>query len=313
MDSDAILAVCTTFFMGARLDPVEDVVLASSDNVTFYTHAYRLLAASNNGFNHILPLSVRAPVQVPEPSAVLNLVLHAVHQLSCAQLAPAFAELAAAVSALAKYGICTRANLEPQAPLAEALFVLAPIRALDIYTLAAGHDSAALAVAASAHLLSFALSSLTDETAARIGGTYLKKLFFLHLGRVHALKRLLIAPPSAHLPKFRCGYKEHLATKCAWELAAAYVSWDATPDMSTRTLSQAFDSLGLTLTCPSCKTSLNERVKSLTMQWSMVKVAFLLVHVKRIVADLVFSVHNMTCWLLGRVTHPHAFDVRWIM
>ena len=68
------------------------------------------------------------------------------------------------------------------------------------YALAASHDLYSLAVPISSHLLSYPLHMLTDELAEKIGPVYLKRLFFLHLGRLDALRRLLLPPPHPHFP-----------------------------------------------------------------------------------------------------------------
>jgi hypothetical protein len=160
---------------------------------------------------------------------VLHLVLHAVYDLPCTQHSPALAELDAAVEALSRYGIATAAALAPKAPLGQALRALAPLHPLNVYALAASHDALALAETASTHLLAFPLCTLTDEAAKRMGGPYVRKLFFLHLGRVEALKRMLVNPPASHVPTARCGFEEQKGLTRAWALAAAYVSWEAKP------------------------------------------------------------------------------------
>ena len=100
---------------------------------------------------------------------------------------------------------------------------------MDEDALAAAHDLYELAVPVSSHLLSFALHSLTDELALRIGPVYMKRLFFLHLGRLDALKRLLLPPPHPHPPTAGCDFAEQKRLTRAWALASAYLAWDARP------------------------------------------------------------------------------------
>jgi hypothetical protein len=231
--SPPTVSISTAFPPGAAKDgSVPDVIIVSSDGVFFYAHTHLLLAASTDGFSGHLLGAPTVPILFGEPAAVLNLVLHAVYNLPCAQYSPSFAELDAAVAALSTYGIAPAGALAPGAPLGQALRTLAPLHPLDVYTLAASHDALELAKTASTHLLSFPLSTLTDETAERMGGPYAKKLFFLHLGRVEALKRLLVDPPASHAPTARCGFEEQKGLTRAWALAAAYVSWEATPGKS---------------------------------------------------------------------------------
>jgi hypothetical protein len=238
------VSVSTTFVPRNGLDALPtDLILLSVDSVFFNVHSHRLLAASQNGFGGLLPRPTGrsdpdtgpdggggpAVVPVGDESAVLNLVLHATYGLSCAQYAPSFSMLAAAVRACATYGLDLARVCTPGTPLADAIVRHAPIRPMDTYVLAAQHGLHDLAVLASAHLVSFPLSSITDELAEAIGAVYLKKLFFLHLGRADALRRLLVAPPPSHSPNAQCGYDERGKLTRAWALAAAYLAWDSKP------------------------------------------------------------------------------------
>lgn len=64
----------------------------------------------------------------------------------------------------------------------------ASLKPLELYIFAAGRALESLTVAASAYLHSLPLYSLTDQQCLDMGAIYLKRLFFLHLGRVDALK-----------------------------------------------------------------------------------------------------------------------------
>ncbi|OBZ76566.1 hypothetical protein A0H81_03701 [Grifola frondosa] len=146
---------------------------------------------------------------------------------------------------------------------------MAPI---DVYALAAAHDLYDLAVPVSSHLLAFALPSLTDEHAARMGPLYLRRLFFLHLGRTDALKRILLPPPPPHAPTSTCDFTEQKKLTRAWALASAYLAWDARPDLSTSSMEAALCPLGNHLSCDVCQKALGERIKQLIVQWSVVRV-----------------------------------------
>jgi hypothetical protein len=221
--------IATAFLPNAGHDRCEpNLVLVSADGVHFYTHSHRLLVASENAFAHHLPSNAPS-LSLPETAPVLNLVLHAIYSLPCAQFAPSFDQLTAAVASATRYGVPAHSLLAPDAPITKALLALTPLHPLDIYILAAEHDAYHLAKAASSYLLSFPLHTLTDEDAARMGGVYVKRLFFLHLGRVEALKRLLVNPPQAHAPALRCSFEEQKGLTRAWALAAAYLSWEAKP------------------------------------------------------------------------------------
>jgi hypothetical protein len=278
--SHRIVSVSTTFYPGSALDPLPiDVILLSLDSVFFNVHTHRLLSASNNGFGGLLPRpsvstaasDVPEVVAVPAQSAVLNLVLHAAYGLSCAQYAPPFDVLADAVRACKLYGLEPDRVFAPGAPLCEVLMSHTPLRPMDTYVLAAQNKLHDLAVTASAHLVSFPLSSITDEMAEAIGPVYLKKLFFLHLGRADALKRLLLAPPAAHPPMPKCGYEERTKLTRAWALTAAYLAWDARPDVLPSTMEAAVRPLAQGLSCDLCRAALEERMKGLVLQWTLVK------------------------------------------
>ncbi len=87
--------------------------------------------------------------------------------------------------------------------------------------LAAHHDINALAVLVSGHLLSYNMRRVTEDMAERMGGRYVKRLVFLHLQRMAALKDILCVRPQAH----GCG----LDSQRAWALAAARVVDEAKP------------------------------------------------------------------------------------
>jgi len=147
----------------------------------------------------------------------------------------------------------------------------APLYPLDVYTVAAKHDLHDLAVSTSPHLLSFQLYTLTDEMAEAMGPKYLRKMFFLHIGRSDALKRLLLQPPHPHAPTPWCDFTDQKTLTRAWALASAYLAWDARPDLSTGFLESALSPLAEHLSCDLCKQGLNDRIQNLIVQWSVVK------------------------------------------
>ncbi|EGN92122.1 hypothetical protein SERLA73DRAFT_117737 [Serpula lacrymans var. lacrymans S7.3] len=239
-DSDAVASVSTTFFLGSSIDPLEsDLIVSSSDAVLFYLHTHVILSASDNAFDFLLSAPPKSPssdmlqniIHVPEPSAVLNVVLHAIYNISCAHHAPSFHTLEAAVPSLRKYGMSLERYMSPSTPLYSLLLSHAPLYPLELYTLAASYDQHDLAASTSAHLLSTPLDSLTDDVARRIGARYLKRLFFLHIHRVSSLKHLLLPPPRPHPPTSTCDLEDQKPISRAWTLAAAYLVWDARPGM----------------------------------------------------------------------------------
>jgi len=277
-EGSTMVSVSTAFYPGARHQPLApDVILLSSDNVFFYVHHHILLRASENGFRSLLsPPTLSSKdqslaINVSDPSAVLNVILHSIYDISCANYSPSFEILAAAVNRLPFYGIPPKSCIVSSTPLYTLLLSHAPLYPLELYTLAASFDLYELAVSTSSHLLSFPLSSITDDMTRSIGPVYLKRLFFLHFGRSDALKRVLLSPPHPHAPTQWCDFSEQKKLTRAWALASAYLAWDAKPDLSTSTIESALRPLAEHLTCEECQQALKERIKNLIVQWSIVK------------------------------------------
>lgn len=183
-EQDNLVSISTTFFPSAnheRLGPA-NLVLRSQDAVYFYCHIDFIRSVSDNNFHNLLPAqtveSTGSFVTVFEPAVVLNIMLHAIYNLSCAHYAPTFTDLAAAVAALTKYGISVRQRISPHTFLFAQIMTHAPENSMDIYALAASYDLYELATAVSPHLLSYNLSNITDEMAIQIGPVFLKRLFF---------------------------------------------------------------------------------------------------------------------------------------
>lgn len=197
------LRLSSTFLPGGALDPgAIDIILLSSDSVLFYTNSTRLLSASRNGFGNQLPILSNGTIlrhdshpvlKLPESSSVLNVILHIVFDVFCAQYSLCFDDFELSVAVLQEYGLSTRKALAVSSPLYMTALTFAPIRPLDVFTLAAQYDLDDLAKAASSHLMSYQLSELSDEMAENIGAKYLKKLFRFHLERIDSV-RTLVSP-----------------------------------------------------------------------------------------------------------------------
>ncbi|EPQ52882.1 hypothetical protein GLOTRDRAFT_80112 [Gloeophyllum trabeum ATCC 11539] len=273
------ISVSTAFYPGAAVDPLPpDLILASADSVFFYVHSNRLLRCSQNGFNASLPIPLTemytgdCPIlAATETSTVLNIVLHAIYDLPFEQYSPTSECLVGAVQSLHKYGAVLKQLVVPSTPLYQHLMSVAPLNPIDIYTIAAQFELEELAVATSSHLLSFSLSSISDEMAIRMGPLYLKRLFFLHLGRLDALKRILLPPPPPHPPTNACNFADQKQMVRVWALAVAYLAWDARPDLPITTIKQTLNPLIEKLPCNVCRSSLFDRTKNMIIQWSRVK------------------------------------------
>ncbi|KAJ6515948.1 hypothetical protein C8R45DRAFT_958180 [Mycena sanguinolenta] len=277
-DRSTVVSISTTFFSNAQHRPhPPDVILLSKDSVYFYVHSDLILDASDNSFRAMLPITPSEddddlPVlNVPEPSPVLNVILHTIYDMSCAHYSPPFETLVNAVDSMPVYGIQPKSMILPSTALFTLLLSHAPLYPLQLYALAAHYDIFDLAVPTSSHLLAFPLSRLGDEIVERMGAIYLKRLFFLHFGRAEALKRVLGPPPHPHPPSATCDFQAQKGLSRAWALATAYLAWDVRPDMSINSLESALKPLAEHLSCELCKNALNDRIKTLVIQWSVVK------------------------------------------
>ncbi|KAI0675500.1 hypothetical protein C8Q78DRAFT_1074516 [Trametes maxima] len=285
--SNTVLSVSTTFHPTANLLPIPpDLILVSSDEVFFYAHTTRVLSVSNNHFNNIVspdavksntgdapgPASCGPLACVPESATVLNVLLHCAYGLPCEHYRPTLDTLIAAVDAMPSYGLSPTTHvLRPPSPLSSLILAQAPVHPLAAYALAARHDLLALAQPVSSHLLSFPSDACSAELAAQIGAVYLKRLCLLHLQRLDALRRLLMPAPHPHPPTDDCDFVDQKRLTRAWTLTAAYLAWDARPDVSPSTIQSAFAPLSKELACDQCRQSLADRVKSVVVQWSVVK------------------------------------------
>jgi hypothetical protein len=217
------------------------MTLHSSDSVFFYVHSAALLKVSKNSFGSLIqtyPISptsdddVNPAILVPEDSHVLNILLHLIYMIPCSHFCPPVEIISKTVSALKRYGVSIKSFAAPDACLYNLILSRAPLHPIELYAVAAENELHDLAVAISPHLMSLDLATLTDEIVIQIGPTYLKRLFFLHLGRNEALKKLLFSPPTLHGPTPQCDFIEQRKLTRAWALAAAYLAWDARPGLS---------------------------------------------------------------------------------
>ena len=212
-----------------------DIVLVSSDETVFYVHGTVLLGSS---FYRAIADLYSAPLAdstmsltlyscpIPQDSNKvwvkvkditadeLNIVLHALYDLSCANFQPSFDTIAHAIDKMASLlGLTVNAVIRPGKELYNYIFTLTPLQPLRIYALAAHHGIHDLAVNASAHLLSYPIEAIPDEETVRMGAIYLRKLCVLQTGRKERLVELLIPPPCSHPSVPTCGFHEQKAVK----------------------------------------------------------------------------------------------------
>lgn len=202
-----------------------DEVLRSLDGVLFYVHRGVLLTASSNAFAGLPFSSLTTPLDVPETSPVLNIILHAVYNLSCAAFSPVLETLATALNNMGRYGLTPKRLVDPTTAIFAVLYAQAPLRPMETFVLAAHHGIEPLAQLASGHLLSFQLDRLSEEMVDQMGARYMKRLFLLHLNRIIRLKAIIITPPEPG-PGCTCMTS---VVQSAWVLAAISLVNDAKP------------------------------------------------------------------------------------
>ncbi|KZV64448.1 hypothetical protein PENSPDRAFT_669063 [Peniophora sp. CONT] len=277
-DAQTEVAISVVFHPGALLDALaSDMTIESADGVFFSVHSHRLLAASTNGFASLIypptpndQLETRH-LHLPLSGSVLNILLHAVYGISLQHFRPPIEDVDAAFNAMETCGMPSKVNALPGTPLFSLVLALAPAHGLECFELAASRDLEPLAIAVSPYLLSLSLADLTDATALRVGPTYLRRLFFLHLGRIEALKRILHPHPGSHLPTLECGIFDQRRLQNAWVLAVGSLTWEPKAGLSPGAIDSALRPLGEHLTCDECRHLLNERIRDVLVQWSLVK------------------------------------------
>ena len=223
-----------TFHPDAGLDPEPpNLILISADNIQFHVHRARLLHASSNLFNLLL-LYQDSTITLTEKSEVVAIFLHCIYGVPFASR-PSPKDILASFDTLKQYGIPPDRYAYPRAPLFEA--TVPALESLDfaieIYARAAEHRLPDLASFASSVLLSYPLSSITNDLAVRMGPIYLRKLFVLHNQRVQTLRQILSTPPICHPTTPECGSDGQRRLLMDWDMITAEMIMSATPGQTT--------------------------------------------------------------------------------
>lgn len=247
--------ISVAFNPSLRVDNrLPDTILVSSNHVYFYAHRHRLIGSSYNAFNGRLgdhtPFArgTLPRIRLPDGGDILNVVIHTAYNLPCTHFFPAFETVEAALAALGTYGVPLNTLADPTLspgpilggtpdiphfPLSlvdQLVLSHAPYRPIDTYALAAQHGLDAVAVVTSGHLLSFDLSTVTDELAHKMGPVYLKRLFLLHQNRLAALRNILLrAPDQAPHVDGQEDWCDGQTMVREWAIVTAGLVWDATP------------------------------------------------------------------------------------
>ncbi|CAE6420065.1 unnamed protein product [Rhizoctonia solani] len=266
-----------------------DVLFLTTDQVFFYTHRSVLLRSSSNFFGGLLvddnTHNAREEVDVSQPmsdlslepkvvpvnisSSVLNLVLLALYEFPIQKFAPSNESLREVLLTLTNLGYDPSFIAYPRSELYGLLLKSAAADPLRMYAAAAQCSFESLAVSVSALTLRTPLHEITDELARQMGPVYLRRLFFLHLGRADALRRIALPLPSLHPPETndRCNAEAQKGIQRAWTLASAYIIAQSHPGEVNSVVSL----LGARVECTECTRSLQERISRLVHDWSAVK------------------------------------------
>lgn len=241
----------SAFFCDALDGPFPtDVVLLSADQVYFFVHSAVLLKHSANGFAGLLG-DDRA--YLPENSEVLNLVLHALYNLDPSRFRPTVSLMAATLRSLQHYDVSLDSLFTPSHPMSITLLHLGIQFPLETFALVASFQLEHLAVEISKKLVSVPLHNLTEELAEKMGTSYLRRLVFLHLGRVDRLKQLLMQPHSPHPVTKDCYESDQKRLRNQWKALAVALGWEARADMSPQHIHNTFTTLLLKTSCNECQ------------------------------------------------------------
>ncbi|PIL33909.1 hypothetical protein GSI_03615 [Ganoderma sinense ZZ0214-1] len=276
IDFSGYAAQTTTVFKPGNIfdGMFSDMAIKSPDQTEFYVHRRHLSRVSTNGFAGLLTHRGFS-ISVPEPTVVLNIVVHTVYGMSSTHYNPSLDTIEAAIDALVKYGVAPRVYASSSSkPLHRLLLSHAPYRPIDAYALAGKYGFEDAAIAISAHLLAYDLSQISDALSIKMGPVYLRRLVMLHTGREDALKNIVLAPPETHPPTLMCADPQTAQAELtrAWAFAAAELAWAALPGMSTNALHSLFDKAGREIHCEDCLAALEARIRDVCSLWSQVKV-----------------------------------------
>lgn len=127
-------------------------------------------------------------------------------------------------------------------------------------------------IGASEPTLKISLSSLSESQAVEIGPLYLRRLFFLHLGRVEALKRILGASIEDHSPTAACSEEGRDTLQRNWSAARAEIlSKDLPQNTSKADILSSFGLIFSSTVCMQCKEQLQRRVEAVVRDWDRIK------------------------------------------
>jgi hypothetical protein len=211
-----------------------DLTLSSFDAILFYVHRQIIEDASPKSLRCFTGLAMdqlreEDTYNVPESSIILNILLHAIYETSCADNRHTIEQFVEAVDKMPVYGLTPRSVICFKNPLYHLLLSHGALRPVTVYALAAHHNLEDLAKNVSSYLLSHSLNEIDDEMADRIGAIYLKRFFLLFESRPREIAEICIEPPSRHPPNDSCGYQGQKRVTREWSLCLVGIIRDLRP------------------------------------------------------------------------------------
>ncbi|KAG8923949.1 hypothetical protein FRC00_005661 [Tulasnella sp. 408] len=206
---------------------------------------------------------------VSEESVVFNIILHLTYGMACGRYGPSIEVISNALEAMPRYGLPTP---DPTNEIWTVLLRQAEVDPLRVYSLGAAHAVDTVCIQSSEHTLNTPLSNLSEADAMTMGAIYLRRLFFLHFGRVEALKRIVGPPPDTHADTTVCSEMVQRNVKKAWKAAVAELLLAETPQATAvSALVSAFGPIANSTQCLACKEKIQERIASVVQAWGNVK------------------------------------------
>jgi len=208
-------------------------------------------------------------VMIEESATIFNIILLIIYGKSCREYNPDLDTIAGALDGLKKYGVTLPSE---HSDVWALLLHHARTRPIQAYALAAHHNMESLCILASQHTLNVTLDTVSDRDARTMGALYLRRLFFLHIGRREALAKIMAAPPRQHLPVRTCSqYVQDLLVTAWTRVVGDLVTRPLAHNLFLNDLASALGVVGRGLNCELCKASVEMRVAEVVGGWITVK------------------------------------------
>lgn len=249
-----------------------DTVFKTTDAILFYVDSAKI---PHGAFASLIGSTsddvVR--VEVPESSAVLDVILHALYDVAFPSDGPSLDLMDKSIDRMPVHGIKPPACIVSGCAVYRLLLTLAPSHPFRVYALAAFHELHDLAVDVSQYTLPLPLADVDDDRAVRMGAIYYKRLIALHFNRKQMLRDLVLFSPSSHPRTQTCGSNEYITMSRAWNLRVSdlLLSDLVLGGVTVEKLRDWFMTLENDFSCDLCVQTLKSRIDGLTSKWALTK------------------------------------------